>query len=70
LYTNVLLSYILKEKFIYQIVSLKTISGGGTINKIIDIVKVKGNSYIHKQIETRDGMLFMRLKRRQLPIHA
>ena len=33
---------------------------------VIDIIRTLENSYIHKQIEIRDGLLFMRLKKRKL----
>jgi len=37
----------------------------------IDIVMKHDNFYIHKQIEIRNGRLFMRLKKRLLsPVHA
>ncbi|KHO50879.1 MAG: hypothetical protein QT04_C0048G0005 [archaeon GW2011_AR11] len=32
----------------------------------IDIVRVDGTLYTHKQIEVRDGRIYMRLKRRNL----
>jgi len=40
-------------------------------SKVIDIVRKQGNFLIHKQIEIKNGLLFMRLKRRALnPVHA
>ncbi len=53
--------------------------GGGIIflnkdtgnSKIIDIVRQHDKFYIHQQIERRNGLLFMRLKKRALnTIHA
>ena len=35
-------------------------------NDKIDIVSVDGTVYTHKQIEIKDGRLYMRLKRRNL----
>lgn len=35
-------------------------------DETIDIVKVDGVLYTHKQIELRDGKVYMRLKRRNL----
>lgn len=44
--------------------------GKGNSNTI-EIVREYGNFYIHKQIESRDGLLFVRLKKRALnTIHA
>ena len=40
-------------------------------SKIIEIVREYDKFYIHKQIEARDGRLFVRLKKRALnPINA
>ena len=40
-------------------------------SKVIDIVTRQDNFLIHKQIEIKNGLLFMRLKRRLLnPVHA
>jgi len=33
-----------------------------------DFITVDGNIYTHKQIETRNGIVFMRMKKRLLPI--
>lgn len=35
-------------------------------NDTIDIVRVDGTLYTHKQIEVREGRIYMRLKRRNL----
>lgn len=32
----------------------------------VDVIRVKGKSMIYKQVEQRDGMIFMRLKKRAL----
>jgi len=34
--------------------------------RVIDIVKIMDSSVVHKQIEERNGMIFMRLKKRKL----
>lgn len=40
-------------------------------SKKLDIITIKNKYYIHKQVEVRDGLLFVRLKKRSLtPIHA
>ena len=40
-------------------------------SKVIDIVKEQDNFLIHKQIEIKNGRLFMRIKKRSLnPVHA
>lgn len=40
-------------------------------NSKIDIVRRHDNFLIHQQIEIKNGMLFMRLKKRSLsPVHA
>ena len=39
-------------------------------SKVIDIVRYKDNFLIHKQIEIKNGRLFMRLKKRSIPVHA
>jgi len=36
------------------------------LNDKIDIVSVNGTVYTHKQIEVREGRVYMRLKRRNL----
>jgi len=33
---------------------------------VVDIVQKVGYSYVHKQIEFRNGLVFMRLKKRRL----
>ena len=35
-------------------------------DNVIDVIKKVGNSYIHKQIEVRNGLVFMRLKKRRI----
>jgi hypothetical protein len=35
-------------------------------DSIIDVVKKVGNSYIHKQIEIKNGLVFMRSKKRRI----
>jgi hypothetical protein len=40
-------------------------------SKVIDVVKECGNFFLHKQFEIKDGLLFMRIKKRSLnPVHA
>jgi len=40
-------------------------------SKVIDIVRQNNNFLIHQQIEIKNGLLFMRLKKRVLnPVHA
>ncbi len=39
-------------------------------SEIVDFIRVEGNVYTHKQIERRNGRLYMRLKRRLLPIEV
>lgn len=39
-------------------------------SKIIDIVRQKDNFLIHKQIEIKNGLVFMRLKKRRIPTYA
>jgi len=39
-------------------------------SKVIDIVRQQDNFLIHKQIEIKNGRLFMRLKKRSIPVHA
>jgi len=34
--------------------------------RVIDIVKIMDSSIVHKQIEERNGMIFMRLKKRRM----
>jgi len=44
--------------------------GGGFIsdNSVkVDIIKVKDNKLIHRQLEQRNGMTFMRMKIRKMP---
>jgi len=36
-------------------------------NEKQDFITVEGNIYTHKQIETRNGIIFMRMKKRLLP---
>lgn len=33
----------------------------------LDFIEVDGNNYTHKQIEKRNGLVFMRMKKRILP---
>ena len=44
--------------------------GGGFISfensKKIDIIRVSNNFFTHKQIENRNGLLFMRMKKRAI----
>ncbi len=35
-------------------------------SKVIDIIRQYNNYYIHKQVEIKNGLLFMRLKKRAL----
>ena len=38
---------------------------------VVDIVSKRDKFYIHKQFEIKNGLLFMRLKKRSLdPVHA
>ena len=49
--------------------NLLYVGGGIILNKadnVVDIIKRVGNSYIHKQVEIRNGLLFMRLKKRRI----
>ena len=41
-------------------------------SKIIDVIRQHGNFYVHKQIEIKNGLLYVRLKKRSLspPVHA
>ncbi len=34
--------------------------------RVIDIFKIMDSSIVHKQIEERNGMIFMRLKKRRM----
>lgn len=36
----------------------------------VDIVRQDSESIIHKQIEFRNGLMFVRLKKRRFPLHA
>lgn len=47
--------------------SIVILSGVGFMDSIkIDVRSVSGNSYVHKQIERRGGLTFMRLKKRKI----
>ncbi len=35
----------------------------------IDFIDIDGNTYTHKQIERKNGLVFMRMKKRLLPIY-
>ena len=35
-------------------------------DKKLDYITIEGNTYTHKQIETRNGIVFMRMKKRIL----
>jgi hypothetical protein len=48
--------------FIVEII--KTIRDGN--NEIQNHIKVERGNYIHKQIEKRDNLVFMRIKQRKL----
>jgi hypothetical protein len=37
-------------------------------NEKVDYVTIDGNIYTHKQIERRDGLVFMRMKKRFLEL--
>lgn len=37
---------------------------------ILEVVSKKDKFYIHKQFEIKNGLLFMRLKKRSNPVHA
>ena len=39
-------------------------------SKCIDIVRQYDGFYVHKQIEVKDGLLFVRLKKRLSNVHA
>jgi len=38
-------------------------------NEKLDYITVNGNIFLHKQIEKRNGILFMRMKKRHMPEH-
>lgn len=38
--------------------------------RIIDIVTSKGSHYLHKQIEYKGGLMFMRMKKRPFAVIA
>ena len=37
-----------------------------TGNETIDVVRIIGNVLIHKQVEQRDGKLYVRMKKRKI----
>ncbi len=37
-------------------------------NEKLDYITIDGRTYTHKQIETRNGIIFMRMKKRILPL--
>ncbi|MBI2653861.1 hypothetical protein HYX02_03555 [Candidatus Woesearchaeota archaeon] len=38
-------------------------------NEKLDFITIEGNIYIHKQIEKRNGITFMRMKKRLLRLN-
>ena len=38
-------------------------------NEKRDYITLEGNVYTHKQIETKNGIVFMRMKKRILPLN-
>ena len=38
-------------------------------NDKVDFITIEGNVYTHKQIEIRNGITFMRMKKRILPVN-
>lgn len=51
------------DKYINQKTKLADPDGN-----MVEFFKVEGNSLIHKQIERRYGLIFMRLKKRQFTV--
>jgi hypothetical protein len=50
----------------------KELRGGGIINidnpnSKIELIRLGDNFYTHKQVELKNGMLFIRMKKRLLP---
>ncbi len=53
-----------KRRYIRRNALIKLKCGVVFVSEVVDIIRILDNAVLHEQIEIKDGLLFMRMKKR------